>query len=87
MTGSAWTDDQILPRIVPAAVTPQISTWNWITERVDAPKMFRDIGTRSLAPDSAGQAHISYYDCTNDALKYAHAVPWPFHFFLPLIAK
>ncbi len=44
----------------PITQTTGINADSWITERVDAPKMFECMGNRSLALDTAGHRHIAY---------------------------
>jgi hypothetical protein len=43
---------------------------SWTTEAVDAPKYFTGFSQRAIAIDGFNR-HISYYDYTNDDLKYA----------------
>ena len=50
-----WTDR-------PATATPQLTPTasTWAIEDVDTPKLFQDMGDRSLALDTAGRPHIAY---------------------------
>ena len=55
-----------VPTLAPTAVPtlPAVSTpearGNWMIERVDTPKLFADMGSRSLALDANGRPHIAY---------------------------
>jgi hypothetical protein len=67
--GSLTTAGQALPQSAAAASQrPTSPAWMWQTARVDAPKLFREMGARSLALDAAGYPHIAYGE---DSLYYA----------------
>lgn len=56
------------PEMVRRAETAHPTSFNWQTERVDAPKIFSNMGPHSLALDASGHPHIAY---GGDHLYYA----------------